>query len=198
MMAFKGLTKDLVASLGTGHKRLELGVTYRETGCKTAGEGWHCTEIPFECLGFFPLGCGNRHFRVEAGGMIDEDGGCQIACTEITLVEELDHKKLAGYGMMYMVQHPLRKDWEQDRPHLRVAEGEAAAEQAGDIAIARGPYPRARGPKGAILGLILEPEPGQIEAAKLFVASGEQAEIWWTVDGDRNIQEAERNEEKAG
>ena len=130
--------------------------------------------------------------------MIDEDGGCQIACTEIILVEELDHKKLAGYGMMYMVQHPLRKDWEQDRQHLRVAEGEAAAEQAGDIAIARGPYPRVRGPEGAILGLILEPEPGQIEAAKLFVVSGEQAKIWWTVDEERNIQEAERNEEKAG
>ena len=197
-MAFKGLTKDLVASLGIGHKRLELGATYRETGCKTARKGWHCTENPFECLGFFPLGRGNRHFRVEAGGLIDEDGGHQIACTEITLVEELDHKKLAGYGMMYMVQHPLRKDWEQDRPHLRVAEGEAAAEQAGDIAIARGPHPRAKGPEGAIIGLILEPEPGRIEAAKLFVVSGEQADIWWTVDTGRNIREEKKDEEKAG
>lgn len=195
MMAFKGLTKDLVASMGAGQKVLEPGVTYREEKSKTASCGWHCTENPFECLDYFPLG-ENRHFRVEASGSIDEDGQNRISCTEITLVEELDRKKLAGYGMMYMVQHPLREKWEQSGAHIRVAADQAEAEQDGDIAIARGSHPRVRGPIGAILGLILEPEPGKVTAAKLFTASGEQAGKWWTVDAERNIREAESDEKK--
>lgn len=195
MMAFKGLTKDLVASMGAGQKVLEPGVTYREEKSKTASCGWHCTENPFECLVYFPLG-ENRHFRVEAGGNIDEDGQNRISCTEITLIEELDRKKLAGYGMMYMVQHPLRKDWEQSGAHLQVVADQVEAGQEGDIAIARGPNPKAKGPAGAILGLILEPEPGKVTAAKLFTVSGEQAGKWWTVDTERIIREAENNEKK--
>ena len=38
-MAFKGLTKDLVASMGAGQKVLEPGVTYREEKSKTASCG---------------------------------------------------------------------------------------------------------------------------------------------------------------
>src|SRR5699024_9601939 len=118
------------------------------------------------------------------------------SCTEITLVEELDRKKLAGYGMLYMVQHPLREGWEQCGAHIRVAANQAEAEQEGDIAIARGPRPKVKGPAGAILGLILEPEPGKVMAAKLFTASGEQSGKWWTVDAERNIREAESDEKK--
>lgn len=193
-MAFKGLTKDLVASLGSGRLTLVPGVTYRETESKTGNCGWHCTENPFDCLCYFPLGS-SRHFRVEAGGSIDEDAANRIACTEITLVEELDRKKLAGYGMIYMVTHPLRSGWEQSGPHIRVAADTAEAKQAGDIAIARGPYPKVRGPEGAILGLILEPEPGQIAQAKLLISvSREQAGKWWTLDAERNVKEVEKDE----
>ena len=194
MMAFKGLTKDLVASMGTGQKVLEPGVTYREEKSKTASCGWHCTENPFECLDYFPLG-ENRHFRVEAGGSIDEDEQNRISCTEITLLEELTVRKLAGYGMMYMVQHPMRQGWQQARHRVRVLENTVEAEGPGCIAIARGPRPEVKGSEGAVLGLILEPEPGWIAAAKLFTADGQQAGKWWTIDEERNLIEVDYEKE---
>lgn len=195
MMAFKGLTAGMVASMGFGNKVLKVGVTYREKNSKTGRQGWHCTENPFDCLAYFPLGAGNRHFRVEAGGSIDEDEHNRISCTEITLLEELTLRKLAGYGMMYMVQHPLRQGWQQARHRVRVQENAAEAAGADCIAIARGPRPEVKGPEGAVLGLILEPEPGWIVAAKLFTADGKQAGKWWTVDGERNLIEVDHEKE---
>lgn len=195
MMAFKGLTADMVAAMGSGHKVLELGVTYREESSKTGRQGWHCTENPFDCLKYFSLGAGNRHFRVEAGGSIDEDEQERISCTEITLVEELTLRKLAGYGMLYMVKHPLRQGWQQAGYRIRVQEDTAEAAGPDCIAIARGPRPQVRGPEGAVLGLILEPEPGCITAAKLFTADRQQAGGWWTVDENRNLIEVDHEKE---
>ena len=195
MIAFKGLTADMVASMGSGDKVLKVGVTYREESSKTGRQGWHCTENPFDCLAYFPLEGGNRHFRVEAGGSIDEDEQNRISCTEITLLEELTVRKLAGYGMMYMVQHPMRQGWQQARHCVRVQENTAEAAGPECIAIARGPRPEVKGPEGAVLGLILEPEPGWIVAAKLFTADGQQAGKWWTIDEERNLIEVDDEEE---
>lgn len=189
MMAFKGLTADMVASMGSGRKVLDIGVIYREAASKTGERGWHCTENPFDCLRYFPLGCGNRHFRVEAGGSIDEDGQNRISCTEITLLEELTLQKLAGYGMMYMIRHPMRQGWQQGGYCISVREDEAEAAGPDCIAIARGPAPVVKGQEGAVLGLILEPELGNITAAKLFTADQTQAGKWWTVDEERNLIE---------
>lgn len=165
-----------------------------EESSKTARSGFHCCENPFECLGYYPLGGNNRYFRVEAAGDINEDAAERIACTELTLLEELTHFKLAGYGMMYMVQHPLRDRWQQAGRCIKVAEA-ATAEAANDIAIARGDHPRVKGPEGSILGLILEPVPGHIVAAKLFMADGQQAGKWYTLRPDRTLQEVENEEE---
>lgn len=192
MIAYKGLTADLVASMGSGDKKLKPGITYQEESSKTGRQGWHCTENPFDCLKYFPLGGSNRHFRVEAGGSIDEDENNRIACTELTLLEELTVQKLAGYGMMYMIQHPMRTGWKQAGRCIDVKEDTAKADEAGYIAIARGPHPEVRGPEGAVLGFILEPEPGNITAARLITADGQQAGKWWTIDEERNLIEVER------
>ena len=114
---------------------------------------------------------------------------------EITLVEELTLRKLAGYGMLYMVKHPLRQGWQQAGYRIRVQEDTAEAAGQDCIAIARGPRPQVRGPEGAVLGLILEPEPGCITAAKLFTADRQQAGGWWTVDENRNLIEVDHEKE---
>lgn len=197
MIAFKGLTAGMVAAMGSGHRVLEAGVTYREESSKTGRSGWHCTENPFDCLTYFRLGCGNRYFRVEASGSIDEDEANRISCTEITLLEELTVQKLAGYGMMYMVQHPARQNWEQSGAFISVKKETAEAAGEGHIAIARGTHPKVRGEEGAVLGIILEPQPGQVEAAKLFTADRQQAGKWWTVNEKRELIEV-KDEEKTG
>lgn len=188
MIAYKGVNPDMIASLGTGSKKLEAGVKYVEAKSKTARTGWHCTENPFACLAYFPLGRGNHYFQVEAAGSIDEDEEERIACTELTLRKELSIRELAGYGMMYMIEHPDRENWQQAGCRIRVAADRAEAHEKGHIAIARGPHPVVRGVEGSILGLILEPEPGQVVSAKLFVPDRQQAGIWYTLRADRTLE----------
>lgn len=188
MIAYKGLTKDMVAALGSGQKVLKAGETVVEENSKTGRTGWHCTENPFDCLDYFPLGRGNRYFLVEAAGNIDEDDQNQIACTELTLLEELSIRGLAFRGMAYMVEHPERTQWQQYKEHIKVAPEEAEANEADDIAIARGTCPRVRGPEGSILGLILENQSGEIETVRLFVPAEDQADRWYTLEPDRTLR----------
>lgn len=176
--------------MGKGTFQFEPGKTYEEEVSKTMRCGFHFTENPFECLAYYGLGSGNRYFQIKAEGSIDEDESARVSCTKITLLKELTIKELAGYGMMYMVQHPMRTEWQQSRYMLSVKENEAETNQKGAIAIARGPYPIVKGTEGSILGLILEKEPGQIEAAKLFVVGeGTKAGTFYTLRSDRTLQE---------
>lgn len=189
MIAYKGFTKDLTATMGSGTFQFKAGETYEEKESKTIRSGFHCCENPFECLTYYPLGRDNRYFRVEAAGSIDEDGGERIACTRLTLLKELTLKEFAGYGMLYMCKHPLRTGWQQSHTNMSVKEDEAVGTCEGYIAIARGPEPRVKGKHGSILGLILEPEPGNIEAARLFVVTGDVKEdTWYTLTEERTLQ----------
>lgn len=190
MEAFKGFTNNLTARLGRGEYQFHEGETVEEEYSKTARGGFHCCENPFDCLGYYPLGMGNRYFRVEASGSIDEDDNKRIACTRMTLLEELSIKKLAGYGMMYMVKYPMRDRWEQQGINLQVKKEQACGTGVDTIAIARGKRPMVKGKKGTICGLILESETGKIEAAKLFViGEGTKANIWYTLTGSRTLEE---------
>lgn len=169
MIAYKGFNKDLRSTYGNGKDKdcnFTPGETKKAPGAKTAREGFHCTENPFECLGWHPLGGESRYWKVEAHGDIDEGKDCQIACTEITLLKELDMCDLAYEGMKYIIEHPRRTGWEQSRKLLQVQKDYAEAEPGG-IAIARGLHPRAAGPKGSILGILQENEDGIIIYAKM-------------------------------
>lgn len=188
MIAYKGLNPDMIASLGAGRKKLAAGMRYVEAKSKTARVGWHCTENPFACLAYFPLGQGNHYFQVEAAGSIDEDSDDRIACTELTLRKELSIRELAGYGMMYMIEHPNRENWQQAGCRIQVAADRAEADGKESIAIARGPHPVVRGVEGSILGLILEPTPGSVVSARLFVPTREQAGRWYTLRADRTLE----------
>lgn len=190
MIGYKGFTKHLTAAMGKGTFQFEPGKTYEEEISKTMRSGFHFTENPFECLAYYGLGYGNRYFQIMAEGSIDEDESARVSCTKITLLKELSIKELAGYGMMYMVQHPMREEWHQSRHLISVQQDKAEANEKGAIAIARGPHPIVKGVEGSILGLILETEPGRIEAAKLFVAGeGIRTDVFYTLQSDRTLRE---------
>lgn len=189
MIAYKGFTKNLTATLGRGTYQFKVGETVEEKESKTVRSGFHCCENPFECLAYYPLGTDNRYFQVEAAGNINEDDQERIACTRLTLLKELTLKEFAGYGMLYMCKYPRRTGWQQHRTNLLVKEDEACGECEGYIAIARGQAPRVKGKRGSVLGLILEPEPGNIEAARLFIVDGDVKEdTWYTLTEDRTLQ----------
>lgn len=195
MIAFKGFTKELTAVLGRGVFRFEPGGTYGEERSKCASGGFHCAEYPFDCLDYYSLDGDNRFFMVEAGGSIDEDAaGSRIACTRLTLLEELTPQQLAYHGMEYMIKHPVR-DWKKTFHNVHIdAEKAEIKESRGEpaIAVARGRHPMAKGPEGSVLGLLLEPEPGFFTAARLFTVDGSRrkAGTWYTVDDKGMIVEA--------
>lgn len=200
MIAFKGFTGELKSVLGNGREEscsFKPGITMTETECKTGRNGYHCCENPFECLSFYSLNGKNRFFRVEAAGNINEDGAGRIACTRITLLEELDPWKMAYYGMKYIIEHPDREKWQQDHGSVTVAMDSARACSPGQIAIARGRTPKVKGPSGSILGLLADGPLG-IEAAKILMVKECQAGRWLRLDGNRLVMEEAENEEKAG
>lgn len=188
MIAFKGFSPDLTARLGRGRYQFTPGKTEQENKSKTASCGFHCCEDPFDCLTYYNLQS-DRFFMVEAAGSIDEDEKNRIACTEITLLQELTTKQMAGYGMMYIIKHPKRSNWQKNRSGIVVDKEQAEAHAKNHIAIARGCKPRVKGVEGAILGLIMETADGEIASAKLFTATRQQAGKWYTITENRKLKE---------
>lgn len=190
MIAFKGFTKDLTATMGKGVYQFEPGRTEVTEKSKTASIGFHCCENPIECMGWYSMYRGSRYFMVEAAGDINEDEFEKIACTELTLIKELSVKELVGHGMMYMVQHPMRARWKQRHAGIVVTDMNTSIDISGDIAIVRSANPRVKGVEGAILGLILEKEPGVITEAKLFeVGQDTKPGTWYTITEGRKLME---------
>lgn len=192
MRAYKGFTKDLVSRLGDGNKatcRFVPGETKAVDVSKTVRSGFHCCENPFACLRYYAFDGKNRFFAVEAEGDIDEDDDERIACTRITLVEELTPFKFAMEGMKYMVMHPARERWQQSGRGVSVLKDRAEAKKKGCIAIARGERPVVSGVTGSILGLLCEQD-GCITGAKLFIVSKEQSGREYTLNtSTRRLEE---------
>lgn len=199
MIAYKGFNKDLKSVLGNGKEEcctFEIGKTMTEENCKTARNGFHCCENPFECLSYYPMNGLNRFFKVEAAGNIDEDENERISCTELRLIEELDTLRFAYEGMKYIIKHPQREKWQQNYSNVKVMSEQAEAALKGDIAIARGEDPMVRGAAGSFLGLIKEKH-GTIVAARLFVPVINDEQKWIRLGENGELEEA-TNEEEAG
>lgn len=191
MKAYKGFNKELTSCLGDGNNdncKFTLGETKEVNSSKTASSGFHCCENPFECLKYYAFNGENRFFIVEAEGDIDEDEQERIACTKITIKEELTPFKFALEGMAYIINHSLREKWQQDYFNVKVCADKCEAKGVGHIAIARGKESRVKGVAGSILGLILEDDIG-IKAAKLIVAPVQLENKWLTINNKREVVE---------
>lgn len=189
MIAIKGFTMDLTSCMGDGREencRFVPRETKEVPESKTARNGFHCCEYAFDCLSYYPLRT-SRFFKVEASGDIDEDNRGRIACTRITLMEELSTAGLALEAMRYMVNHPQREGWKINTVDVMVSSDQAEAERAGSIAIARGEDPKVRGPVGSIVGLIVESGEG-ITRCKLGKVTAEQEGKWLHLTEDRRFE----------
>lgn len=189
MIAYKGFTKNLTATLGKGTFQYKEGETYEEERSKCFSGGFHCAEDPFDCFSYYGLGKGNRYFTVEAQGSLDEDGSdTKISCTRITILRELTLKEMGYHKLKYMILHPKR-EWKKSGHLYKVEEERAEGEGKGSIAIARGKKPMVKGKKGSILGLLCEQEPGLFTEAKVFEVAGEVRPDTWYRLKDGKLQE---------
>lgn len=192
MQAYKGFNEKLQCTWGKGTFTYEPGITYVEQQSKTASTGFHCAEYIPDCFKYYSPNGKNRFFLVEAGGSIDEEAGdSKIACTQITLMKELNLKQMTIACMMYIVRHPGR-EWKTAGSHYMIAEKKAYINKG--IAIARGMQPQAKGDTGSILGLLFEKD-GQIMQAKAVEVDGIQikTDTWYTISEGGEIHEIQGN-----
>lgn len=197
MQVYKGFNRELKCTCGQGVYAYEPGKTYKETKSKTRSAGFHCAEYLPDCFKFYAPDGNNRFFLVEAGGSIDEEEeDSKIACTEITLVKELNLKQMVIACMIYMVKHPQRS-WKASGYCYKIDTDKA--ETGRGIAIARGKNPRARGGTGSAIGLVLEKN-GQIIEARAFEVDGKQIlpDTWYTITKEGEIYEIQDNRRNSG
>lgn len=171
MIAYKGISPDMTARLGNHDgEKFRVGKTYTVKKAKTAREGYHCCENPFRCLQYYSLET-DRFFRVEPGGSIDEDEHERIACTKLTIIEELSGKKdMFLAGLDYVLFHPERK-WEYSGNGVESARNIAKAKH---IAIARGTDPKANvGAPDGWIALIKTDRRDNVKELRILHVDGE-------------------------
>lgn len=185
MRVYKATNADMDCTMGSGAYHYILGVPATAGSSRCGVTGLHACEYVLDCIGYYGLGASNRFFVAEASGDIAEDGtDTRIACTELTLVQELDIRGITAHAMMYMAEHPKRDGWEKEGFLLQAKKDRAEAPQAGAIAIARGERPMARGAEGACLGLVQE-SGGEVTDARLLTVGrmGIKPDAWYTLSG---------------
>lgn len=167
MKVFKATDADMTCHMGDKIFQYELRVPATAEAAKCASTGLHACEYVADCLRYYTLDGKNRYFMAEAEGDISEDGrDTRIACTKLTLTQELDHAGIAREAMRFMIKHPRRKGWEYSGKGIRIANNYACVTESGGIAIARGINPSVQGGVGTHIGLLRE-ENGKIVEAKL-------------------------------
>ncbi len=183
MIVYKATRDNMTCTSGKGVFRYRLEVPATADGSKCGNTGLHACEYVIDCTTYYGLNGSNRFFKANAEGDIAEDGAnTRIACTKLTLIQELTNRDIAREAMLYMARHPKRDGW-RHKSHMIDIDLVAAEMSVSDgIAIARGEEPQVRGCKGSHLGLLMETD-GQIKAAKLITVDGEtiQPGIWYTV-----------------
>lgn len=183
MKVFKATNADMTCHMGKGKFQYVLGVPAIAEESKCGNTGLHACEYILDCTGYYRLGTGNRFFAANAEGDIAEDGtDTRIACTRLTLLEELDNKMIAREAMLFMMRHPRRENWKKSGNLLMVAADEAYMGQKDGIAIARGREPRVKGCAGAHIGWLREVE-GEIVGAYLLTVQGPiKPDTWYTIE----------------
>ena len=180
MRAYKGFNQNLICTMGKGQFQYEVGKTYKEDNAKCANTGFHCVEEPIEVLTWYS-GERARYCIVEAGGDVHEDGHDKIACTEMTILQEVTLQQLGALECKWIMEHPERKT----SRHVHKTEGTAAPN---DIVIVRGKAPRASGGLGSTIYLLKEAQHGkEIEEIGVYEIDGKDffPNVYYAVNGRR-------------
>lgn len=180
MRAYKGFNKDLICTLGKGQFQYEVGKTYKEDTAKCASTGFHCVEEPIEVLRWYSAP-DSRYCIVEASGDVHEDGNDKIACTEMTILQEITLQQLGALECKWIMEHPERKT----SKYVCKTEGTAAPK---DIVIVRGKVPRASGGLGSTIFLLKEAQHSlEIEEVAAYEIDGKDyfPNVYYAVNGRR-------------
>lgn len=173
MLAYKGFAPGMVCK---GY-RFHIGLNKTDkANCRA--NGFHCAENPLDCLTYYSDMNHSEYYLVNAGGDMDEDDiDSKIACTELTILQQLDQRQFFLHALAYMVDHPTR-----DISHYVVRDQGTANN---GYAIVRGIDPIARGEIGNVLALAKEdPATGKIVQIGLTMVDGKKlrANRWYNID----------------
>lgn len=186
MQAFKFFNSNMDCTMGKGTYHYEPGVKYVENEANCVKNGFHACEYIFDCLSYYRSISDSMVYLVEAAGDIDEDGtDSKISCTEIELIKRLGIADMAYYAAQYIIVHPDRDVFINNRD-VEVSENEASANL---IAIAIGEHPRAMTVEDGVMVLI-QKENGHFTKAKIWAS---KAGKWYTLDSEGRIYEKEEN-----
>lgn len=179
MKAYKGFRNDLTCTMGKGTYQFEIGKWHTEKKAKCCSTGFHCTDNPLDVLNYYSRE-DDRYFIVEASGDIHEDDvNSRIACTKMKLVKEISLTQLVVAGLLFMKEHPKRKNSSVVRKEEGVAND--------GFVIVRGKHPKAAGKKGSVLYLAKDGDDGLIEEIGAYEVDGEiiKADKYYNVRGER-------------
>lgn len=183
MIAYKAFNEDLTARMGKGRFQFAPGQIYEEQEANKGKEGFHCAENPLDCFGYYGIQPGDRYFKVEIFGDIDEcDGDTAIAGTKIKLLEELTLKGMVEAFIEYMMNHPER-DFIKQYGQCVAAREKAEVKGIG-IAIAIGKAPVVKAGKGSVIAAVVEDENGVISGAWVAEVDGTdiKADKWYMIN----------------
>lgn len=190
MIVYKATHGNMTCTSGKGVFKYKVGEPATADGAKCGNTGLHACEYVIDCTRYYGLNGNNRFFKAVAEGDIAEDGtDTRIACTQLTLTQELTNRDIAREAMLYMARHQRRDGWQSKRYGIDINLVEAEMSEPDGIAIARGTDPQVRGCRGAHLGLIVETD-GIIRAAKLVTVDGRiiRPGEWYTIERLKEIE----------
>ncbi len=158
MIIVKAFNKDLTCR---GYQFKE-GLNVCEKA-KTKACGFHGAENPLDCLDYYSDMANSVYWLCRAGGDLHEDGlDSKVACTELTLLEEMDLSQFVARAMTYVKLHPKRP------LHRRICTNRGVAGKD-HFVIVYGKNPVAAGKKGDYLGYIVKRSNGVLNLYMHFV-----------------------------
>lgn len=172
MIVYKGFEKGLVCR-GYQFKPNEVNVCEK---AKTAREGFHSAENPFDVMRYYPDPAKSEYWMCEATGDVDEDSvDSKVSSTELRPFHNIGLHGILIHGA---AEHCLRPEFREDN-HRRFR---AKAEARFGYAIAVGKNAMAMGEKEGDMLVVLEDD----GAVMLYEVGehGTKPNVWYNARGE--------------
>lgn len=151
-MNYKGFKKDMTCR----GFQYEEGKEYEESEASVCNSGFHSCEYPLDCFGYYDPAHSVYH-EVEASGEIDkgeEKDDTKVASTKIKIGAEINIAGMVKAAIEYTVKRTKKETNASEDCGASSATGDYGASSAMNstaVAVAWGPYGKARGVVGSHL-----------------------------------------------
>ena len=151
-MNYKGFKKDMTCR----GFQYEEGKEYEESEASVCNSGFHSCEYPLDCFGYYDPAHSVYH-EVEASGEIDkgeEKDDTKVASTKIKIGAEINIAGMVKAAIEYTVKRTKKEANASEDYGASSATGYKGASSAMDqtaVAVAWGPYSKAKGVIGSHL-----------------------------------------------